>query len=239
MLTLLLVVVMLVCIAFLWNEGLWGNAITLVNVVMAGLIATNYFEPLSAFIEGIGGTMLSYTYVWDFLCLWLLFVFVFGVMRVVTDKLTKTKVYFRAPVEHAGRVIVALTVAYVMMAFTCFSLHTAPLAEHSFGGSFHRARKVSPYTLDLNGKEITTDVDIQHHFLGLGPDYHWHEFVQMLSQAPDEYHMTGPVSRWTLGGWEKRTFDPHDRYFFKYGARRRWLEEHNEETGNIRVNFSE
>ena len=92
MLTGILFLVMLVCIAFLWNEGLWGNAITLINVVMAALIATNYFEPLAGFVEGLDDSMQTFTYMWDFLCIWLIFVVTFGIMRTVTDKLSKTKV---------------------------------------------------------------------------------------------------------------------------------------------------
>ena len=39
MLTIFLLIVMLVCVAMCWNEGLWGNAITLVNVLLAAMIA--------------------------------------------------------------------------------------------------------------------------------------------------------------------------------------------------------
>ena len=51
------------------NSGLWSNTITLVNVLTAGLLATNYFEPLADFFEGRNS---SFTYVWDFLAIWLI-----------------------------------------------------------------------------------------------------------------------------------------------------------------------
>ena len=54
MLTAFFLVIFFVCVAMMWNEGLWSNAITLVNVVVAAMIATNYFEPLAA-VEPVRG----------------------------------------------------------------------------------------------------------------------------------------------------------------------------------------
>jgi len=46
---------------------------------------------------------------------------------------------------------------------------------------------------------------------------------------------SGPLSRWALFGWEKRPFDPNSYFIFKYAARRQKLEQHNRETGTMRV----
>ena len=237
MLTGILFLVMLVCIAFLWNEGLWGNAITLINVVLAALIATNYFEPVAAFIEGVDDSLATFTYLWAFLSIWLVFVVAFGVMRTVTDRLSKTKVRFKGVVEYAGRSILAIVVGYVFMSFTCMTLHLAPLAEHPFGGSFHRASGEPSVTGALYGVDNT----IPSHFAGiLAPDRQWLAFVQSRSWAPNEDSSSvGALSRWTgFGIWEKRTFDPKSRFIFKYGARRRALEEYNKEFGALRVDVS-
>ncbi len=216
MLTAILFVIIFVVAAMLWNEGLWGNAITLVNIVLAGLIATNYFEPLAAILDS---QMASFTYFWDFLSFWFLFVVVFGLMRAVTDKLSQTKVKFKGYVEHPGRVIFALLCGYTFMCIACMSLHLAPLPEHPFGGAFHQAR-------DVDG--ILYDKELGNSFLGMAPDREWLQLTQWLS--------AGALSRWSeFGIWKKRTFDPHDRFLFKYGARRRTLEEHNNKTGAIRV----
>ena len=51
--TILLLVILIACAASLYTEGMWGNAIRLINVVTAGLIATNYFEPVADWLEEI------------------------------------------------------------------------------------------------------------------------------------------------------------------------------------------
>lgn len=216
MLTTLLIVVMLVCIAMLWNEGLWGNAIALINIVVAALIATNYFEPLAAFLDS---QMQSYTYLWDFLSIWLIFAVTFGILRTVTDRLSRTRVHFKKPVEHVGRVVLAIAAGYVMVTFTCMTLHTAPLPEQPFGGAFH-----SP----------AGEKELPHYFLGMAPDRQWLAFVHSRS-APGNSGAPGALSRWAVFGWKKRQFDPDGRFIFKYGARRRKLEQHNRETGALRV----
>ena len=228
MLTAFLFFVMIACVAFLWNEGLWGNAITLVNVVLAALIATNYFEPLASLIEGLDDSMATFTYMWDFLSIWFIFVVVYSIMRAVTDKLTKTKVKFKGFVEMIGRSLLALVVGYVFMAFTCMTLHLAPLGERPFGGSFHRTTNNQTITGALYGVDNT----LPNHFAGvLAPDRQWLGFVQSRSWAADDNFGSGPLARW----WGQRTFDPQSRFIFKYGARRRKHEEHNKKHGFGRV----
>ena len=43
--TIALLIVFISCLAVTYTEGLWSNAIRLVNVVIAALLATNFFEP--------------------------------------------------------------------------------------------------------------------------------------------------------------------------------------------------
>src|SRR5690348_14391077 len=92
----LLIVVFVACYATFMNAGLWSNTITLVNVLTAGLLATNYFEPLADYFEGLDS---SFTYVWDFLALWLLFGGAMLGLRIATDYMSPLKVKFFVPVE--------------------------------------------------------------------------------------------------------------------------------------------
>ncbi len=48
-LPLLLLVMMVGIFASLMREGMWSNALVFVNVVVAGLVATNFFEPVAEF----------------------------------------------------------------------------------------------------------------------------------------------------------------------------------------------
>ena len=52
LLPVLMFVILVACVASLYTEGMWGNAIRLVNVVFAALLAVNFWEPLARFAEG-------------------------------------------------------------------------------------------------------------------------------------------------------------------------------------------
>lgn len=206
--------VFVVCVAMLWNEGLWGNAVTLVNATLAALVATNYFEPAAVWLEG---QIPSYTYFVDFLSLWAIFAVVFFVLRAVTDQLSKYHVRFKMPVEHVGRILLATWVGWVMVCFTDMSLHTAPLARDSFRGSF----QIKPESGNF--------------FFGLSPSRQWLALMQSrsrgaLSRDGGQYASLREEDR------GRRVFDPNGEFMFKYGYRRELLNEYNEKTGLVRVN---
>lgn len=160
-LTLVLSVVFFICMAFLYNGGLWSNAITLINVMTSGLMATSLFEPLTVWLQAKEP---SYTYVWDFLAFWAVFAGTMGILRAITDNLSKVKVRFKKPVDVAGGLIFAVWIGWVMVSFTLTTLHTAPLARNSFGGAF-------------------TPTPMSNMFLGFAPDRQWLAFVHKMSRG--------------------------------------------------------
>jgi hypothetical protein len=145
----------------MWNEGMWSNAITVVNVTFSAMIATNYYEPLANWLEEY---MSSYTYLLDYISLWLLFTVSCVILRLVTDRTSKHRVRFRMPMEHTGRVLFAAWTGWVIICFTCFTLHTAPLARSPFRGSFQNQPQAN-------------------NFLGLAPDRMWLGFIQSRSEG--------------------------------------------------------
>src|SRR5687768_928329 len=100
--------------AAIWFQGLWSAAITLINLLLAMFIATNFWEPISTMVDNSQG---SYTYLADFLVLWVLFALVFGILRSITDVLSRTPVKFNMPVEMGGRTVLALWCAWLMVCF--------------------------------------------------------------------------------------------------------------------------
>jgi hypothetical protein len=52
MMTLFLLLVFLATAGLIWLHGLWGAAITLINMTIAMLVAMNLWEPLSDVGEG-------------------------------------------------------------------------------------------------------------------------------------------------------------------------------------------
>lgn len=187
MLTGILVMVWIICIAMLWNEGMWNNCLTLVNVVFSVFLAMNYWEPASTYLNKKGA---SYTYVIDYLVMWLIFFLSLIILRAITDKLSDTRVKFKMPVEQAGRIISVIAIGWVMVCFTLTTLHTAPLARTAIRGSFQ-------------------PTPMANNFLGMAPDRMLLGFVQSRSKSGGALANSPPV-----------VFDEKGEYIFKYGGRR-------------------
>lgn len=159
--TVVLFVIFIAVVASLYTEGMWSNAIAMINVVTAGLVATNYFEPFANWIEGIG-ELKAYTYLWDFLALWVLFVVSITLMRLVTDKISRINVAFLHITDRLGGVLFACLTAWVMVCFTTFTLHTAPLGKNFLFGGFQTETPM---------------------MVGLGPDLKWLQLNRSLSKG--------------------------------------------------------
>jgi uncharacterized membrane protein required for colicin V production len=217
-LPLLLFLLFVAIAATLYPEGMWGNAITLVNVVTAALLATNFWEPLAKLIEEY---VPSFTFFWDYLTLWALFAVIYGIMRTVTDKLSRTKVRFVKVADQVGGAFFAAWVGWVVVCFAAMSLHTAPLSRNfMFGGFDPESRMMA----------------------GLAPDRQWLGFMQRMSR--------GPFSR-TLGPSERdqnvygratnadeqglAVFDRRAEFLPKYATRRAMLEDYVETKKAVRV----
>ena len=198
MIFLFLFLILAITAAAIWFQGLWGAAVTLINLVIAMLLATNFFEPLADMIESVGGG--SFTYLLDFLVLWILFALFFGILRGITDMLSKTRVKFDMPVEMVGRTLFALWCGWLMVCFTTFSLHMAPLGAE---------RPMGAFATPTSGS-----------FLGLAPDRLWLAFMQSRSR--------GALARGNFSGQSHpedqaanvEAFDPFSEFPFKYHHRR-------------------
>jgi hypothetical protein len=142
------------CVGLLLNEGIWSNAIRLINVVTAALLATNWYETVAGWLDG------SYTYFVDFVALWFLFCLFMVIFRVATDFASRMKVRFLATADRIGGVLLATWIGWVMVCFTMMSLHTAPLPRNFLGFEPGKAA-----------------------FFGLGPDRQWLAFTQRMSRG--------------------------------------------------------
>lgn len=199
MLTLLLCLIFVIVAAARWFQGLWSNAIALINVLLAMMLAFNYFEPVADLLDRVGH---SYTYLWDFLALWGVFVLSFIPLRLLTDMLSRRRVAFDFWVEMVGRSLLSLWIAWLLISFICASLHTAPLGPHPLG--FQRSPTAGCW-------------------LGLAPDRYWLGFLQSrsrgaLSQSESD---PGKLSRQEQDRDAKvRIFDPESKFVLKYYHRR-------------------
>lgn len=157
MLYLLALLIIAASVGLTYNAGIWGNAIRLIVVVNAALMATNFFEPTARMLEDMLGASLTYSY--DFLALWGLFAIFCLIFRLPADLLSRVKVRFLKIADRVGGAILGLWVGWVLLCFTMMTLHTAPMGEKFLMGSFDPSQRM----------------------LVVGPDRLWLEFVHRVS----------------------------------------------------------
>ena len=206
LLSILLLVILFACMATLYTDGMWSNAIRLINVVTAAVLATNFFEPVARWLDD---WQPSYTYVWDFLALWGLFALFMVVFTLVTDRVSQVRVRFLKVADRIGSALFALVIGWVMICFTMMTLHTAPLAKTFLFGGFKYQERM---------------------FAGLAPDRQWLGFVQRESRGPLCKSAT-PAER----DQQKYVFDPHAKFMTNYAARRAQLESNIATSDTIRI----
>ncbi len=120
-------------LAMMIREGLWTNTLTLCNVVLGGMIAFDVFGAVAMFADE--KTSGEYTYLLDFVCLWLTFVLAVSVIRAITDTLSRYRVRFKMPLEAAGSPVVAVITAWILTGIVSASMHVAPLAPDFLNGA--------------------------------------------------------------------------------------------------------
>lgn len=117
------------CVA---SEGAWGAAFMFLTVLMSGMLAMNFFEPLADMLDGLGLGP-DWSYRWDFVALVGLFAaLVFG-LRTALEKLMPTLVLVQPLSFDIVRWLCGLATGYVTMAFLLTALHTAPLPREFMG----------------------------------------------------------------------------------------------------------
>jgi hypothetical protein len=159
LLPLLMFLVFFACVAMCYAEGMWSNAVRLINVVTAGLLAVNFYEPLARWLDGMQP---SYTYLWDYLCLWAIFGGCLVIFRELTSFISPVKVRFLKLADRIGSAVLSAWIGWVMVCFTLMTLHTAPLARNFMFDGFQPE---------------------EHMIFGLAPDRQWLGFVQKESMG--------------------------------------------------------
>ena len=160
LLNLLLVVLIIGVFAALMREGLWSNAITLVNVLTAALLATDFYQSLA---DWLTIKVPQGKYFWDFAMLWILFAVILLALRTATDRISRVKVRFLKPVEMVGGYLFGLWTAWIFVCFLTMTLHTAPLGRDFLFGGFKPEKRL---------------------LFGAAPDRVWLAFAQRMSRGP-------------------------------------------------------
>jgi hypothetical protein len=203
-LPLLLFLIFALCVAFLLREGMWSNAVRLVNMITAGLLAMNFFEPVAKLLDDQVDA--TYTYFWDFVSLWVLFALSLLILRLLTDTISRVRVRFLMAADRTGGIIFAVCCGWFIVCFTTATLHTAPLARHFLYGGFK--------------------VPLERNFLGLAPDWQWLGFVRYVSGGvysrglSDEERRDGKYGSGELAVFDARDLEPARTFMYRYAMRR-------------------
>ncbi len=205
MVTAITIVSMLVICVTTWFLGLWNNVLTFVNVLLAALIASSWFEPLA---DRLDGDASSYTYLLDFICLWVLFFISLTFLRGLTDLLSRTRLDFDLWLDRGLRTVFSLATAWVFACFLQFSMHMAPLPTTAF--------QATPATVNFPGS----------------PDRLWLGFLQSRSRGALSASLNEPLAAdYDLKNLHPddqtlqcRVFDSRADLIYKYHDRRTQLE---------------
>jgi hypothetical protein len=125
------------------REGIFTSVNMLVNVVVAGIVTFNFWEPFSTAADGfVRGTFLDGYQ--DLFLMILLFCAVMGLMRAATNNLATTQIEFPALAQQLGSAAIGLVTGYLVSGFLVCVLETLPWHQN-FMGFEPRARTESPF----------------------------------------------------------------------------------------------
>jgi uncharacterized membrane protein required for colicin V production len=154
-------IVLFVGLAMTVREGLWSNAIALVNIIISGLVAFGFYSPLVIYLDEMSDG--EHTYWLDFAVLWALFAAAMVVCRAVAGAASKTRMRFKNPIDPIGGPLVGFIAAWVLASITLATLHTSPMPKDAF-----------------SGKLVHADVMSAPAFTS--PDAAWLRFVEKMSR---------------------------------------------------------
>ncbi len=127
-----LIIVAVFTLAFLmiatsvWLSGFWSGVITLINLILSGLIATSFYNPLALGFARRSPNVESGA-IAEFLAIWLLFVLSFLLLRIFAELLTRHHLVLETWTDLIGRTLVAPAVSLVFCSFVLFTFHLAPM----------------------------------------------------------------------------------------------------------------
>lgn len=115
------------------REGLWHNLLLLCHLILAGIIAFGFYQPLTVLADEASGG--EYTYVLDMLVFWALFALSILLLKTLGTSLSPTKVKFLHPLEVYGGPVFGLLCGVALASITAMSIHLAPLPKDTMGGA--------------------------------------------------------------------------------------------------------
>src|SRR4051812_30738981 len=156
-------IVLFAGLAMMVREGVWSNALTLINVIVSGLVAFGFYSPIVVYLDE-QVTDGQHTYWLDFAIIWALYAVTMLILRTLMVAASKTRLRFKHPIDPVGGPILGFIAAWVLAAFTLATLHTAPMPKGAF-----------------SGKLVYTDADSAS--MITSPDAAWLRFIERVNPS--------------------------------------------------------
>ncbi|PHR95173.1 MAG: hypothetical protein COA78_30690 [Blastopirellula sp.] len=137
--------------ALVWNQGFWTNIVSCFNIVFASAFAISYAGPLSQKLVEKWATGYYFA---EFLCIWLIFILAFIILRTITSTLSKVPVRLGDKLDPFADWIGAVMVSVVMYSWVCFSLFAAPIASDGFKDMLGSGGSPSNMAANIYGKVV-------------------------------------------------------------------------------------
>jgi hypothetical protein len=202
----LTILIMLAVSYAFWREGLLTACTMFINVVLAGLIAFNFFEPIAAALDPLFADLFLHGFE-DALALMFLFCFSLGILRLLTNTIAISDLEFPPIVLRVGCVLFGVATGYLASGFIACVLQTLPYHEHFLGFE---------YRLDPNspGHAIRSV---------LPPDRVWLALMQRagayaFAHSVDDPNAESPYDHYF-------TFDKYGSFEYRYARHRRYNDE--------------
>ncbi len=200
MLTLIAIMLFVLVVASTWWFGLWSNLITLVNLLLAAMLASSIYEPVADRLLDVNRT---YRSLYDFLAVWAVFLLAFFILRGITDVASAYRLKFDTITELVGRSVLSIWIACVFICFSFFTLQMAPLKPNTYAQNVPKSD------------------------MGSLPDRMWLAFIQSRSRgALSAGKAKGLFKEYTLTphpedvGQDIRVFDPRANFLLYYAQKR-------------------
>ena len=201
--------IFVIVVAANWWLGLWSNLLSLVNFLLAALIASSIYENVAALLANLDPTIKTYDYLLEFISVWLVFFVSFAVLRGITEGLSAYRLQFDKVTELIGRSLLSAWLGFAFLQFTMFTFHLAPIAPSDYAPN------------------------AQESVLGFGPDRMWLSLIQSRSRgalsadkASDQF---GLAKGYNLQvhpddtDLNARVFDPKGQFILRQTKRRKDL----------------
>ena len=154
---------------FVANEGALGAVTTFFSVVLSGLVAMNFFEPLAGVLDSSLGTKA------DVIALLGLFAAVLTGMRLACEQIAPRMLELPSAVYHGLRIVFGGATGYVTMAILLVALHVSPVPREFLGFRPERGFLPNAQTGRVAGGNLF-DAD--------APDRRWLAYTRYMSLKP-------------------------------------------------------